>query len=90
MHYNFDDNFDNNFDDDFSDVFADEFDEVFENDLKMNSPDVINIGPLSNIRARPKHEGLCKLARLLVDGGQTLAAINENELQENIPYQKHQ
>jgi len=41
--------------------------------LKAVRPDVINIGPLSNIRAWPKHEGFCKLARLLVDRGQTLA-----------------
>ena len=54
--------------------------------LTMNSPDVINIGSLSNIRAWPEHEGLCKLARLLVDGGQAFAAINESEHQEHMYY----
>ena len=49
----------------------------------IRKPDVINIWPFSNVRARPEHEGFRKLARLLVDRGQTLTVGVENKIMEN-------
>ena len=48
----------------------------------IRKPDVINIWPFSNIRTWPEHEGFCKLARLLVDRGQTLTVGIENKIME--------
>ena len=60
--------------------------------MKYNrKPDVINIWPFSNIRTWPEHEGFRKLARLLVDRGQTLTVGIENKIMKinvNIGYKK--
>ena len=57
----------------------------------MSKPNVINIWPFSNIRTWPEHEGFRKLARLLVDRGQTLTVGIENKIMKinvNIGYKK--
>ena len=48
----------------------------------IRKPDVINIWPFSNIRTWPEHEGFRKLARLLIDRGQTLTVGIENKIME--------